>query len=154
MDTFDIFLTNNTPYQLLLDDLKQTEPVNSLPYPPPYTDEMDTKEKFYSITRAMFRAKRIHNRISFLINAFYLGQFFETLENVTTRVTYVKEITRHYYLASVRIYYLYEVLGTSQIARSRNLTLHLILRVSKSQFNELVDEALNIFTRTQNLEGE
>ena len=93
MDTFDIFLTNNTPYQLLLDDLRQTEPVNLLPCPPPYTNEMDTKEKFYAITRAMFRAKRIHNRISFLINAFYLGQFLETLENVTTRITYIKEIT-------------------------------------------------------------
>jgi hypothetical protein len=115
---------------------------------------MDTKEKFYSITRAMFRAKQIHNRISFLINTFYLGQFLETLENMTTRATYVKEITQHYYLASVCIYYLYEVLGTSQIARSRDLTLNLILRISKSQFNELVDEALNIFARTQNLEGE
>ncbi|CAG8719928.1 8145_t:CDS:1, partial [Funneliformis mosseae] len=52
MDTFNIFLMNNTPYQLLLNNLKQTEPVDSLPYPPPYTDEMDTKEKFYSITRA------------------------------------------------------------------------------------------------------
>ncbi|CAG8715842.1 14424_t:CDS:1 [Funneliformis mosseae] len=154
MNTFDIFLTNNTPYQLLLDDLKQTESVDLLLYPLSYTDEMDIKEKFHSITRAMFRAKRIYNHISFLINAFYLDQFFETLENVTTQVTYIKEITRHYYLASVRIYYLYEVLGTFQIAKSRNLTLNLILRISKSQFNKLVDKALNIFTRMQNLKGE
>jgi hypothetical protein len=154
MEDCDFILTEITPYQLILEDLQREGLNDNMTYSPPYTNGMTLDEKFSIITRMMFRAKRVNNRILFLVNAFYLGEFLETLDNLTTRAIYVRKLTQHYYRASVRLYYLYEILGTSQLAKSRNVTFNLLLRITKSQLNQLINEATNIFARTQNVGGE
>ena len=154
MEDCDFILTEITPYQLILEDLQREGPDDNMTYLPPFNDGMTLDEKFSIITRIMFRAKRVNNRVLFLVNAFYLGEFLETLDNLTTRAIYVRKLTQHYYHASVRLYYLYEILGTSQLAKSRNITFNLLFRITKSQLNQLTNEATNIFARTQNDGGE
>ena len=38
--------------------------------------------------------------------------------------------------------------------KSQNITFNILLRITKLQLNQLINEAANIFARTQNLGGE
>ena len=113
MEDYDFISADITPYQLILEDLQREEHNNDITYLPPHINGMTLNEKFSIITRMMFRAKRVNNRVLFLINAFYLGEFLENLDNLTTRAIYTRKLTQYYYRASVQLYYLYENMETS-----------------------------------------
>ena len=141
-------------FQLILEDLQRVEPQDVAMYPPPYDDLMTLEMKFSSTKRTFLRAKRTHNRVQMMTNAYYLGKLIETIEDPITRTVYSKKISGYYYRTAVRIYYLFEFLGPSQIARTHHATLKMIERLTVTEYNTLVEKATDIFAGTQNLEGE
>jgi hypothetical protein len=141
-------------FQLIYADLQLTIPQEIEMYPSPYSETMPLEMKFSLANRMLQRAKRMNNRVLMLTNAFYLGKLIEEIEDPTVRSVYVKKLTKHYYRASVRIYYLFEFLGPAQIARSKKTTLKLIVGLSTVEYNDLIDKATEIYAGTQNLEGE
>ena len=95
----------------------------------------------------------MNNHILILTNAFYLEKLIEEIEDPTVRSVYVKKLSKHYYRASIRVYYLFEFLRPAQIARSKRITLKLIVGLSTAEYNNLIDKAAEIYVGTQNLEG-
>ena len=63
-------------------------------------------------------------------------------------------LTRYYSRASIRLYYLFEVLGVDQIQRTKHLTLKDLYKLLSDLYRNLLDEATNIWAEAQNLEGE
>lgn len=84
------------------------------------------------------------NRIDTLVNLWYLGEIIETLSGTGERVACIKEIGNYYTKMSKKVYYLFEIIGIEQIARSRNITLTMIHKLSKAKHLELVSEAMSI----------
>ena len=158
MEEFDILPTYietlSRNFQLIFEDLNKVEPQDVAIYPPPYDDTMTLEMKFSLTKRTFLRAKRIHNRVLMMTNAFYLGKLIETIEDLTTRTLYSKKISGYYYRTAIRIYYLFEFLGPDQIARTHHMTLKMVERLSVTEYNTLVEKAADIFAGTQNLEGE
>ena len=152
MEEFDILPTYteilSQNFQLILEDLQRIEPQEVAMYPPPYDDTMTLEMKFSLTKRTFLRAKRIHNRILMITNAFYLGRLIEIIEDPVTRTMYSKKISGYYYRTAVRIYYLFEFLGPDQIARTHHATLKMIERLSVIEYNTFVKKATDIFAGT------
>ena len=92
----------------------------------------------------MQRSKSNNNRVELLVNLFYLGELLEIHLDPNERSKGVKLITHYYLSLSIRVYYLFEVLGVEQIYRSRNLTTTMLKSLTKPQVLRLSQEAVTI----------
>jgi len=141
--------------QIIVNDLKETLPLEVTPAFPPYSAELDLQKKIQMTYRMLLRSSRIKDRIFTLINAYYLGKLLETEASTPAQRSQLRGLlTRYYSLISIRTYYLFEALGVDQIQRTRNVTLKDIYRLSSNSYRFLVDEATNIWAVALNLEGE
>src|SRR5439155_5308613 len=85
-----------------------------------------------------------NNRIELLVNLFYLGELLEIHFDSNEHLKGVKLIIRYYLFLSIRVYYLFEVLGVEQIYRSRNLIMTMLKSLLKFQILRLSQEAITI----------
>jgi hypothetical protein len=72
-----------------------------------------------------------------------MGQFLEKEMTGTLR--------SHYRTVAVQIYYIFEVLGVEQIARTIRITSTHIRNLSQTEYLELVSKSLEIFNGVENL---
>lgn len=141
--------------QLFIQDLNETSPLEITPAFPPYSEDMDLQKRIQVTYRLLLRSSRIRDRIFTLINAYYLGKLLEIETTSPAQRSQVRgTITRYYSRVSIRIYYLFEVLGVDQIQRTKHLNLKDLYKLPSSSYKALLDEATNIWAGAQNLEGE
>src|SRR5436309_8760804 len=95
---------------------------------PPFVFNMDDEEEkiFSQLYRALQSNARMKNRIQSLYLAYQMGYFLE--EKVLSRIQralYRSYLTTHYYLGSIRIYYIFQN-DISQIFRTKSITIQSI----------------------------
>ena len=141
----------NTPFLDIHFDLHQKTPNDLQDFPPPYDDRDNFEEKFLKIRRAYGRAKRSNGRVLQLINAYFLGKLLEKeADTPLQRSYYAQQLSQHLYTVSVRLYYIFEFLGTKQILRSLRTNVTMIRQLSAAEYRSLVNEAFLIFTGGEN----
>jgi hypothetical protein len=135
---------NTTPYLLISADLNEIEPIDPTVPPPPYNSSTSAVAKIKITYRQLLRAKRLHNRISILEYAFYIGQLIENELTPSQRTNIKSSLTDYYYRVCVWTYYIFEVLGVQQIYRTKNTTLAIISRLKSREYRDLANEGLSL----------
>ena len=131
-------------YDLILEDLQQILPTYITVLPPFYNPADSPEVKVKALNRQLRRSKSNNNRVELLVNLFYLEELLEIHLDPNERSKGVKLITRYYLFLSIRVYYLFEVLGVEQIYRSRNLITIMLKSLSKPQVLRLSQKAITI----------
>ena len=132
-------------YNRILEDLQLITPINPSITPPFYREDDSPVNQVKSLTKQMRRAKSQKNRIETLLTAFYIGQILEVkVETPAERSRCLSLLTAHYSKAAVWTYYLFEFLGVEQIARTRYLTLTMLIKIGFSNYQQLKEEAAAI----------
>ena len=133
-------------YSLVLEDLNRTTPVNPSITLPFYRTNDKLEEQIKSLTKQMKRAKSQKNRVESLLVAWYMGQILEVYADTPRkRSACLGHLTAHYAKAAVWTYYLFEFLGTEQIAKTRYLTLMILTKkLGETNYQKLKEEAVTI----------
>jgi hypothetical protein len=126
-----------TPYDIILQDLFIEEEIQQELPEIPYTYEMNTESKIKVTYRCLLRAQRLKQRTSALVFAYFLGQLIEEKELVKKQIR--KIMSEHYYIMSIRTYYIFEV-NPRQIFATRNTTVNLIMQLRQQDMNRLTVE--------------
>lgn len=135
----------NNNFQLILDDLNQNEPSYVSIVPPFYDQDATPIRKIYALNRQLRRARSLNNRIEMINTAWYIGQVLETTtESSAQRTECMNHLSAYYRKVAIKVYYLYEMIGNEQIARSKHVTLAMIFSLSKKNHLRLVEEAATI----------
>jgi len=77
------------------------------------------------------------DRISLLVNAFYIGQIIEEEMTPAQRTSNKSNLTAYYYQVCIRTYYIFENFGLQQIYRTRKTTLAMISRLKSTEYRQL-----------------
>ena len=133
-------------YNLVLEDLRRTTPVNPSITPPFCRNSDAPEEQVKSLTKQMRRAKSQKNRVETLLVAWYMGQILEVVADTPRkRAACLEHLTAHYAKAAIWTYYLFEFLGTEQIARTSYLTLTILTKkLGETNYQKLKEEAAAI----------
>ena len=113
----------------------------------PYAPEVTNKEKTKATYLALKYAIRLGVSHLILMNAYYLGELFETNPNEATSLR--KLLPLHYYESSIRTYHIFRTIGRSQIYRTQNITLTNMRKLTKPLFRGLVQESIRIHLERQ-----
>jgi hypothetical protein len=127
----------STFYQTILEDLSEPSSVDSIIEPPPFKETTPISTKIKLTFRKLHRAKRMDDRISILVNAFYIGQIIEEEMTPAQRTSNKSNLTAYYYQVCVRTYYIFEKFGLQQIYRTRQTTLAMISKLKSAEYREL-----------------
>ena len=123
---------------------------------------------YSSIFKWSGSTKEISNDISNVIKSFpnersdsYLDKYLllrKTLETETSLPAQWSQlrglVTKYYSSVSIRVYYLYEILGVDQIQRVKHISLKNLYQLPSHVYWSLVNEAMDIWAGAQNLEEE
>lgn len=141
-------------YTKILEDLHRTEPTNPTIMPPFHQQNDTTTQQISSLLRTLRRAKSLRNRVETMIILWYLGEIIETKTTTPTeRTQCLNLLTTYYQRAALRVYYLFELVGIEQIPRTKYTSVGILSKVSRSQHQQLVQEA-SIIAGAQILEEE
>lgn len=144
-DKNEQFFKNMDNYESIKRDLQQTLPEEVLPPVPLYDATESTTQQIQFLLRQLRRAKSTNNRMSMLLNAWYIGEIIETfVETPLERSLCMKLLTPYYQKVVIRTYYIFEHLGTSQILRSTWTTLTMISKLNQTQYRMLQQDATTI----------
>jgi hypothetical protein len=138
-------------YQVILEDLLRTLPIEVVPYPPPYTDALSLDDKFIVLRDATIRSGRMGNRILQLANAFYLGRFLEKDITNLQRKLYAPQLSFHYRNIAIRTYYIFEPHGVEQVMRTIGTTMTTIRELTKDEYSDLIRRSARIFNGVENI---
>ena len=128
-------------YDLILQDLQQNSD-KTVTFLRLHDDIEDPKTQINFLIKQLRRAKSTNNRKEMLLNAWYIGEVIETkTATLTERTLCMKLLTSYYQKVIVRLYYIFEFLGSEQLYRTTNTTLTMISKLSNSQYLALQQEA-------------
>jgi len=77
------------------------------------------------------------DRISLLVNAFYIGQVIEEEMTPAQRTLNKSNLTSYYYQVCVRTYCIFEKFGLQQIYRTHWTTLTMISKLKSHEYRDL-----------------
>jgi len=130
-------------YQTILADLFQVFPTE-VECPVPYDSEATLEEKFTSIKKSIEKAKRLGDRRSQLASAFFMGQFLEReVDSSSLRSHFAQQMSTHYRLASIRVFYIFEMPGVEQIMRTAYTTLTMVRKLDFREYQDLVAASID-----------
>jgi hypothetical protein len=129
-------------YTKILEDLHQTEPIHPTIMPPFHQQNDTTSQQINSLLRQLRRAKSLRNRVETMIILWYLGEVIETKTTTPTeRTQCMNHLTTYYQRTALRVYYLFELVGIEQISRTKYISVGILSKLSRSQFQQLIQEA-------------
>jgi hypothetical protein len=135
-------------------EFEQYLPFNSDVPIPPYTNEMDLKTKIKVTQKALRRSIELRNRLTSLINAFYLGKLFNEFESVSEKFRNKQKVSKHYATMAENMYNIFEN-DPSQLYQTTCLTIQLVKKLKKKQIlrlREIVEKNSQLsFDGAQNL---
>jgi hypothetical protein len=89
----------------------------------------------------------MNDRIGGLIQAYYLGKLFvQRIQNPRQSRSCRKKSTKHYTRAALRVYYLFETLGTDRIYSTKSINYTSFTLISQAEFHQLMNETTMIVT--------
>src|SRR3954468_11187920 len=139
------FFTMAQYYLSIFSDLLET---NSLDFPitsDPYDDNQDMKSNIEAFYRSIRYSIRINDRISGLINAYYLGYLLEVrLSTPSQRRRYRNVLSKHYIDSCTRVYNLYKIVGIQQIYCTRRTSFWMFRKVSRATYIQLIQDAFTL----------
>ena len=125
----------STNFEIVLDDLWKEFPETVELYTLPDMANLETKMKIFAMLRLIKRALRMKNRRLALVNSFYLGQMIDGDD--VFRYIAKRELFSYYYIAAIRIYYIFEMCP-EQIMRTRRMTLKNVRDLKAQEFGNLI----------------
>ena len=132
-------------YLLILDDLNRNGPQNVSAVPSPYNVNDTIVHKVQVLIRQIRRSKSMNARRDVLIYFWYLGELIENkVDPIKERPICIQNISPHYKKVAVRIFYLFELLGTEQIMRTQDITCTMIAKIKNDRYRALIQEAVVI----------
>ena len=132
-------------HNIIKDDLQQQLPISPPSVIPLHNKDEDFEQQIKFLLKQIRRAKSTNNRKEMLLNAWYIGEIVETIvETPLQRSLCTKLLSPYYQKVSVRTFYIFEFLGTSQIVRSQGTTLTMISKLNQAQYRSLQQEAATI----------
>lgn len=138
--------------QTILDDLQQVFPIQiDLPLPP-YQGEDEFEIKFTWTLKNLQKSIRRKQRISSLVNAFYMGQLLDQILSASERLRFKRKMTSHYAIMAEKTYDLFE-LYPELIMKTQILNVQAIRTLKRPQIEEIRNEMM-IFAGATNLEEE
>ena len=96
---------------------------------------LKTKMKIFAMLRLIKQALRMKNRRLALAYSFYLGQMIDGDD--VFRYVAKRELSSYYYIAAIRIYYIFEMCP-EQIMRTRRMTLKNVRDLKAQEFGNLI----------------
>jgi hypothetical protein len=117
-----------TVIEIFLQELTETEPADVIVEPPPYDHKDKTKTKVHLTYQALRNMARLRNhddiRLKTLTYAYYLGELLETKPKTPAqRTVLANRLTKHYEIASTRVYKIVSRYGIEAIYRTKFLNL-------------------------------
>src|SRR3989337_3715339 len=132
-------------YNQILADLQQTEPLYPMILSPFYQYNNTALQQVKTLLRQLRRAKSLRNRVEIIVVLWHMGKVIETkTESLTERTQCMNLLSPYYRKVVIRIYYLYELIGIDQIARTKHTTIGTLSRINCEQHQQLVQEASTI----------
>ena len=128
-------------YNKISKDLRRITPVDPVIIPDPYDPKLMFKENVKREYHRLLQSIRSSDRITSLVNAYYLGKMTEVRANTKERTMSKKIITKHYGDICRRIFLLFEPLGVEQIYRTKDFKLS-YMRMDFAPFSELREKAI------------
>ena len=134
-------------------ELLEVTLLNPGPLIPPYEEGQEDKQKLKLAYQALRRSIKRKDRLSALINAYFLGKVLNNVEGPRQEYILKKELTSHYITMAENAYILFEF-DPTQIFRTVNLDIRDIRRMKKKDIVTIASTTMNILVGTRNLEGE
>lgn len=133
-------MTSESSYQIISEDLQELTPI-IIKLPPPFTNNAITlKDQVKELFKQMKRAFARNNREEALLNAFYIGQISEVLADTPTERAICRSVLTPYYQKVItKVYYIFELLGPSQIFRTKKMTLTHVYKLKTKEYRKLLD---------------
>ena len=123
-------------------DLQEIDFVSSLQeMVPPYCENLSDAEIFNTLYKNLKRAIKLKNRLSSLINAFYLGQFLDQLSSNREQSNYRGKLTRHYEQVVRYIFDVFEPCP-EQILKTKFVGVAVLRNLKREEINYLRDELI------------
>jgi hypothetical protein len=126
----------STIQRIQLDQVR-LEPIDVNPTPPPYENDQENIIKISITYHYLLRTLRRRNRIESLVYAYYLGSILDTLPRDQLRSAR-RIVSRHYYVTSIRTYYIFEHYGVEQVYRSTFTYLGAVRRLTDDEYRSLL----------------
>jgi hypothetical protein len=117
-------------------ELQLILPFNSEVPVPPFTPEMSIEDKIRVAQKALRRSIELRNRLTSLINAFYLGQAINEADTVSAKFKNKQKVSKHYATMAEYIYDIFEP-DPSQIYQTLSLTIQQVRKLKKKEVLKL-----------------
>ena len=140
-------LTNlkmNTDEQTILADLQIDTHEHPEITPPFYQENDAPAAKVKMLLRQYRRTKSLNNRKEKLLVMWYIGEVVENVATDVERKGCIQVLTEHQFKLAKKVYYLYELLGPTQIVRTQQTTITMIHKLKLPRYQALVQYALAI----------
>jgi len=132
-------------YLSILADLMEVNPLNPLVLPDPYENTQSLRanvRKFYRLIRWSLST---NDRIGALVNAYYLGYLLEERASTPAERTKCRKLlTKHYVIACIRVYNLFNIIGIQQIYRSQRISYWIFRKINRQDFCQLLVDATTL----------
>ncbi|HVH96339.1 MAG TPA: hypothetical protein VM682_05300 [Bacillus sp. (in: firmicutes)] len=133
----------STYYQIIYDDLLETEPLQPIVIPSTYEEDVDLFKNVKNMYGYLLRSARRKDRLTMLANAYHIGQVLEYRTNSNTERNLCGQILSTYYrTACVQIFKIYESLGLEHLYRSKQARLWTFRKLKKHEVDQLTQEAM------------
>ena len=87
----------------------------------------------------------MNDRISELINAYYLGYLLEErLSTPSERRKYRSLLSKHYLEACIRVYNLFRIVGVKQIYCTQRTSFWMLRKLTQTEYIQLTNDALTL----------
>lgn len=131
----------------------EVAPPNPGPLISPYEEGQENKQKVKLAYQALRRSIKRKDRLTALINAYFLGKVINEVEGPRQEYQLKKELTSHYITMAENAYILFEI-DPAQILRTTKLDIRDIRRTKRKDIVIIANAKMNILVGTRNLEGE
>ena len=132
-------------YLNIFSDLLETNPLDLPTTPDPYDHNQDMKTNIETFYRSIRYSIRVNDRISGLVNAYYLNYLLEVrLSTPSQRRRYRNVLSKHYLDSCIRVYNLYRITGIQQIYCTRRTSFWMFRKISRATYIQLVQDAFTL----------
>lgn len=133
-------------YLRIFADLMEVTPTSPIILPDPYLEEQTLDSNVRRMYKLIRWSVKSGDRIGVLVFAFYLGYLLEERASTPAERRQCREaLTPHYIRCCTRVYNLYSISGIQQIYRSQRTDYWMFQRLSRPEYKQLIQDALNIF---------
>src|SRR4051812_40075424 len=132
-------------HPLIFSDLLEITPIDPLIMPDPYDENHSVKTNIKMFYRLLQWSSRMNDRISGLINAYYLEYLLEErLFTPSEQRKYHSLLSKHYLEACVRVYNFFRIVGVKQIYCTQRTSFWMLRKLTRTEYIQLTNDTLTL----------